>query len=80
MSLDMVTNHIKERRARKGPRGISKAALARRMNVDRSYITKLEQGKAVPSLVLALQLARYFGCTVDDLFEIRAEIMTENLF
>jgi DNA-binding XRE family transcriptional regulator len=50
------------------------------MNVSRSYITKLEQGKAVPSLALALQLARYFGCTVDDLFEIRAEIMTENLF
>ncbi len=76
----MVTNHLKERRACKGPRGISKAALARRMNVDRSYITKLEQGKAVPSLVFALQLARYFGCTVDDLFEFRAEMMTENLF
>jgi putative transcriptional regulator len=80
MRLDMVTNHLKAWRTRKSRRGISKAALARRMNVSRSYITKLEQGKAVPSLVLALQLARYFGCTVDNLFEIRAEIMTENLF
>lgn len=76
----MVNNHLKEWRARKGPRGITMAALSRRMNVSRSYITKLEQGKAVPSLVLALRLARYFDCTVDDLFEIRAEIMTENLF
>lgn len=76
----MVSNHLKEWRARKGPRGITMAALSRRMNVSRSYITKLEQGKAIPSLVLALQMARYFGCTVDDLFEIRAEIMTENLF
>jgi DNA-binding XRE family transcriptional regulator len=46
--------------------------------VDRSYVTKLEQGKAVPSLqVWPLQLAEYFGCTVDELFELQAETTPE---
>jgi DNA-binding XRE family transcriptional regulator len=33
----------------------------------------MEQGKAVPSLQVALLLAEYFGCTVDELFELQAE-------
>lgn len=69
----MIKNHLKEWRARQAQRGISKATLARRIRVNRSYVTKLEQGKAVPSLQVALQLAEYFGCTVDDLFELQTE-------
>ena len=65
----MIKNHLKEWRARQAQRGISKAALARRIRVSRSYVTKLEQGKAVPSLPVALQLAEYFGCTVEELFQ-----------
>ena len=63
----MIKNHLKEWRARQAQRGISKAALARRIRVNRSYVTKLEQGKAVPSL------AEYFGCTVDELFQLQPE-------
>ena len=73
----MIKNHLKEWRARQAQRGISKATLARRIRVNRSYVTKLEQGKAVPSLQVALQLAEYFGCTVDDLFELHAETTLE---
>ena len=73
----MIKNHLKEWRARQAQRGISKATLARRIRVNRSYVTKLEQGKAVPSLQVALQLAEYFGCTVDDLFELQAETTIE---
>lgn len=69
----MIKNHLKEWRARQAQRGISKATLARRIQVNRSYVTKLEQGKAVPSLQVALLLAEYFGCTVDELFELQAE-------
>lgn len=76
----MVTNHIKTWRARKGARGINRAALARRMGVSRSYVTKIEQGKSLPTLALALRLSRYFGCTVNDLFEVREGSMTEKLF
>ncbi|HNP84238.1 MAG TPA: helix-turn-helix transcriptional regulator [Nitrospira sp.] len=73
----MIKNHLKEWRARQAQRGISKATLARRIHVNRSYVTKLEQGKAVPSLQVALQLAEYFGCTVDDLFELQTETTIE---
>lgn len=73
----MIKNHLKEWRARQAQRGISKATLARRIRVNRSYVTKMEQGKAVPSLQVALQLAEYFGCTVDDLFELQAETILE---
>ena len=69
----MIKNHLKEWRARQAQRGISKAALARRIRVNRSSVTKLEQGKAVPSLLVALQLAEYFGCTVDELFQLQPE-------
>jgi putative transcriptional regulator len=75
-----ITNHLKDWRARHKPRALSKAALARRLNVSRSYITRLEQGKVCPSLSLALHIALYFGCTVNDLFEIRVESMTDNSF
>lgn len=73
----MIKNHLKEWRARQAQRGISKATLARRIRVNRSYVTKLEQGKAVPSLQVALQLAEYFGCTVDDLFQLQTETTVE---
>lgn len=73
----MIKNHLKEWRARQAQRGISKATLARRIRVNRSYVTKLEQGKAVPSLQVALQLAEYFGCTVDQLFELHDETTLE---
>ena len=73
----MIKNHLKEWRARQAQRGISKATLARRIRVNRSYVTKLEQGKAVPSLQVALLLAEYFGCTVDQLFELQDETTLE---
>ena len=73
----MIKNHLKEWRARQAQRGISKATLARRIRVNRSYVTKLEQGKAVPSLQVALLLAEYFGCTVDQLFELQDETWLE---
>lgn len=64
----MVINRIQEWRENRGLRGISKAALARRLGVSRSYVTRLEQGKVLPSLPLALRIAQYFGCRVEELF------------
>ena len=69
----MVKNHLKEWRARLTQRGLSKAALARRIGVNRSYVTRLEQGKALPSLPVALQMAKFFGCTVEELFQLQPE-------
>ncbi len=70
----MLTNRLKQCREQSGKRGLTKAQLARRIGVDRSYITKLEQGKAVPSLVTALRIGRYLGCPVEAIFELVTEV------
>ena len=64
----MIKNKLKALRERHG-RGISKAHLARGVGVSRSYITKLEQGKQLPSARMLFKLADYFGCQVEDLFD-----------
>jgi putative transcriptional regulator len=47
--------------------------LAARVGCTRQTIIALEQGKYVPSLALALRLARVFGLPVDEVFELVGE-------
>ena len=42
--------------------------LAQAVGVSRQTITSLEVGKYTASLPLAFKLARYFGCSIEDLF------------
>lgn len=42
--------------------------LAERVGVSRQTVNALEQGKYVPSTVLALKIARVFGKPVDEVF------------
>jgi putative transcriptional regulator len=39
------------------------------MSVSRQTINSIETGRYVPSLPLALGLARYFGTTVEEMFD-----------
>jgi len=43
--------------------------LASRAGCTRQTIIALEQGKYVPSITLAFQIARTFGVTVEDIFQ-----------
>ena len=43
--------------------------LANRVGCTRQTIIALEQGKYVPSITLAFQIARAFGVTVEDVFQ-----------
>lgn len=45
--------------------------LAERVGCSRQTIVLLEQGRYAPSLALALRIARVFGQTVDEIFELR---------
>jgi putative transcriptional regulator len=47
---------------------LSQAALAQAMGVSRQTINAIETGRYLPSLPLAMGLARYFETTVEDLF------------
>ena len=49
-------------------KGIRQEDLAQALNVSRQTIISLEKGKYNPSLALAFQIARVFGCTIEDIF------------
>lgn len=51
-------------------RGMKQSDLADLVNVRRETIGRLEQGQYCPSLRLAMDLARVFGTTVEDLFSL----------
>jgi putative transcriptional regulator len=60
-----VQNDVKERRA---SLGLSQGELAAALSVSRQTINSIEKGRYVPSLPLALALARYFQTTVEEMF------------
>lgn len=62
-----MKNQIKVERARKN---ITQGDLADALQVSRQTINALENAKFVPSTVLALKMAHYFGCKVEELFEL----------
>ncbi len=64
----MIFNSLATWRAKRSPRGISKAHLSRQLGVSRSYIVKLENGKAQPSADFMFRAARYFGARIEDIF------------
>ncbi len=49
---------------------ISQGDLAEKIGVSRQTINAMEKGKYVPSTVLALKLARFFGKSVETIFEL----------
>ena len=63
----MLRNGLREARARLG---LTQAALAEHVGVTRKTVNTVENGVFVPSVVLALRLARALGTAVDTLFEL----------
>jgi putative transcriptional regulator len=51
--------------------GLTQSVLAEAVEVSRQTIISIENGRYVPSLPLALKLARHFGCATDELFGLR---------
>lgn len=61
-----MRNRLVEQRAQLG---VSQEKLANILGVSRQTIISVENGKHDPSLSLAFNMAKVFGCSVDDLFE-----------
>ncbi|MBF7054097.1 helix-turn-helix transcriptional regulator [Halomonas sp. KAO] len=53
--------------------GLTQADLADTLGVSRNTINSIEVGRYVPSLPLALKLARFFGKPVEEVFDDRSE-------
>lgn len=60
-------------RARRAEEGLSQAALGQAMGVSRQTINAIETGRYLPSLPLAIALARYFGTSVEEMFSENGE-------
>lgn len=54
-------------------RGLSQSDLGAALEVSRQTINAIETGRYLPSLPLALKLARYFSTAVEQMFQINDE-------
>ena len=61
-----MKNRVRELRTAKG---LSQGELAAAVAVSRQTINSIEKERYTPSLPLALALARYFGSTVEEMFD-----------
>jgi putative transcriptional regulator len=60
-----VDNDVRERR---GARGLSQGDLGKALGVSRQTINAIETGRYLPSLPLAMALARFFDVSVEEMF------------
>ena len=60
-----MQNNVRQLRT---ARGLSQAELGMKLGVSRQTINAIEAGRYLPSLPLALGLARFFSSTVEDIF------------
>jgi putative transcriptional regulator len=67
MDDEALRNRLKVQRAM---RDLTQADLAALAGVTRRSVNAIETGNMVPSIILALKLARALGVSVDTLFEL----------
>jgi putative transcriptional regulator len=65
-----MRNRVRELRS---ARNLSQGDLAGHMKVSRQTVNAIETERYIPSLPLALALARFFGTTVESMFGEAAE-------
>jgi putative transcriptional regulator len=61
-----MKNDVRERRAGSG---LSQGDLGKALGVSRQTINAIETGRYLPSLPLAIALARHFDTTVEEIFK-----------
>jgi putative transcriptional regulator len=68
MAKEKIHNHIRKLRFEKGE--MTQQELSDQCDCTRQTIIALEQEKYVPSLLLAIKIAKAFGKTVDEVFQL----------
>ena len=63
-----IQNNIKELRTKKN---VTQEQLAEAVGVSRQTIVAIEKGNYTPSLLLAINLARFFDVSVEKLFSVK---------
>jgi len=67
MSQETVSNKVLEFRTK---RDLTQESVARMIGVTRQTVIAIEKGNYVPSVLLALKIARLFKVSVEDIFKI----------
>ena len=67
----ILENNLKTKRFNKNQ--ITQEDLAEKVNVSRQTIHAIENGKFNPSVKLALSIAEFFGCQVEEIFYLKKE-------
>ena len=75
MSEPTVRNTVRVQRA---IRDLTQADLAGMAGMTRASVNAIEGGRMIPSILLALKLARALGVRVDDLFSLSDEAQFEH--
>ena len=63
-----IQNNIREMRTKKD---VTQEQLAEAVGVSRQTIVAIEKGSYIPSLLLAINLARFFDVSVEKLFSLK---------
>lgn len=63
-----IQNNIREMRIKKN---VTQEQLAEAVGVSRQTIVAIEKGNYIPSLLLAINLARFFDVSVEKLFSLK---------
>ena len=66
MAKESVANSVLQERTKKG---VTQEDLAHEVGVTRQTIIAIEKGNYVPSVLLALKIARFFRTKVEDIFK-----------
>ena len=69
-------NKIRQLRMQKG---VTQDILARTLNVSYQTVSKWENGASMPDIQLLPEIAVYFGCTIDDLFDLSEQAQFERI-
>ncbi len=64
---ETIKNKLAELRAL---RNVTQEELAQCVDVSRQTIIALEKGNYVPSLLLAMKIAKFFNLSIEDIFEL----------
>ncbi len=75
MAKEKINNHIRKLRFEQGE--MTQQELANLCGCTRQTIIALEQKRYVPSLILAIKIARVFDKTVDDVFQLPEDANVE---
>jgi putative transcriptional regulator len=77
MENERLSNNIRRLRFDAGQ--MTQEALADKVGVTRQTIIAIEQGKYVPSLTLAMKVARVFDKTVEEVFQVIGNLISANV-